>query len=243
MPTYRDEAIVLRTWDLGEADRIISLFTRTRGKVRAVARGVRRTSSKFGSRVEPFSHIDVQLAEGRGSLDVITQSELLHEPLLGLDYNRFTAAEVLVEAAERLVPEDRTPATSQYRLLLGAVVALARPGMPMLGVVDSYLLRAFAIDGQAVVLTECASCGGSGADWFAPQRGGAVCARCRPPSSAGLDSATRNHLTALVVGDWETVRHAEHRLALRCHGLTVAYATWFLERELRSLDFLNLSAG
>lgn len=146
-----------------------------------------------------------------------------------------------MEAAERLVPEDNTPATSQYRLLLGAVVALARPGMPTLGVVDSYLLRALAIDGQAVVLTQCASCGRAGADWFAPQRGGAVCVRCRPPSSAVLDDQTRDHLGALVVGDWERVGRAEHRLALRCHGLTVAYTTWFLERGLRSMEFLNLA--
>ena len=77
MPTYRDEAVVLRTHKLGEADRIITLLSRDHGKVRAVARGVRRTSSKFGGRLEPFSHVDLQFATGR-TLDVITQAVTLH---------------------------------------------------------------------------------------------------------------------------------------------------------------------
>ncbi len=73
---YRDEAIVLRTHKLGEADRIITLLTRQHGRVRAVAKGVRRTTSRFGSRLEPFTHVDLQLAEGR-NLDVVTQAETL----------------------------------------------------------------------------------------------------------------------------------------------------------------------
>lgn len=240
MPTYRDQAIVLRTWNLGEADRIISLFTRSGGKVRAVARGVRKTSSKFGSRLEPYSHIDVQLAEGRGSLDVVTQVEMLHAPLLGLDYHRFTAAEVLVEAAEVLVPEDRTPANAQYRLLLGALVALSKPEMPLLGIVGSYLLRALSIDGHAVVLSHCAGCDAESVRWFSPQRGGMVCAHCRPPSSAMVDEAAVAHLTALLVGDWDTVRETPGALIRNTHGLIVAYVSWHLERRLRSLSFLSL---
>ena len=76
VPLYRDEAIVLRTHKLGEADRIITLLTRQHGRVRAVAKGVRRTTSRFGSRLEPFTHVDLQLAEGR-NLDVITQAETI----------------------------------------------------------------------------------------------------------------------------------------------------------------------
>lgn len=240
VPTYRDEAIVLRTWNLGEADRVISLLTKTSGKVRAVAKGVRKTSSKFGSRLEPYSHIDVQLAEGRGSLDVVTQVEMLHAPLLGLNYDRFTAAEVLVEGAERLIPEDRSPASAQYRLLLGGLVALAKPEMQTIAVVDSYLLRALAIDGQAVVLQQCAECGGGGAYWFSPQRGGVVCVNCRPPSSSRVETAETAHLSALFVGDWDTVRTAEAPMVRKCHRLVTAYASWHLERSLRSLSYLTL---
>ncbi|MGB3953815.1 MAG: DNA repair protein RecO, partial [Brooklawnia sp.] len=125
MPTYRDHAVVLRTHKLGEADRIITLLSRSHGKVRAVARGVRRTSSKFGGRLEPFSHVDVQFATGR-SLDVVTQVETLHayDAPLRVDYNAFTAGQAMLETADRLVAEEGQPALRQYRLLLGALRTL-----------------------------------------------------------------------------------------------------------------------
>ena len=105
MPLYRDEAVVLRTQKLGEADRIVTLLTRRHGRVRAVAKGVRRTGSQFGSRVEPFSHVDLQLYEGR-SLDTVTQAETL-EPYgerIAADYGRYTAGTAMLETAERLRP-------------------------------------------------------------------------------------------------------------------------------------------
>ena len=108
MPTYRDEAVVLRTHKLGEADRIITMLSRRHGKVRAVAKGVRRTTSKFGARLEPFSHIDLQFAIGR-SLDMVTQVESLDafgEPLTE-DYPAYTAGQVMLETADRLVVEER----------------------------------------------------------------------------------------------------------------------------------------
>src|SRR3954447_14881960 len=103
VPLYRDEAVVLRTQKLGEADRIISLLTRRHGKVRAVAKGVRRTGSRFGARLEPFAHVDVQFYTGR-TLDVITQVETVDAfvlPLVG-DYQRYTAASAVTETADRL---------------------------------------------------------------------------------------------------------------------------------------------
>ncbi|TRY19504.1 DNA repair protein RecO [Tessaracoccus rhinocerotis] len=240
MATYRDEAVVLRTYQLGEADRIICLLTRAHGKVRAVAKGVRRTSSKFGSRLEPFSHVDIQFAEGRGSLEVVTQVETLHPSQLGLDYDRFTAGQVLVETAERLVAEDGVPALQQYRLLLGALLAMNRADMSPNAVVDSYLLRSLAIAGWAVVLESCSGCGSvDDVGWFNPQGGGTVCVRCRPPSSARVDQDSLRHLTALLTGDWETVSRTEPGVARRCHGLVVAFASWHMDRGLRSIPFLE----
>ena len=104
---YRDEAIVLRTHKLGEADRIIVLLTRHHGQVRAVAKGVRRTGSRFGARLEPFSMIDVQLHAGR-NLDVVTQAEIIDpfgRPICA-DYAMFTCASTMVETAERLSADD-----------------------------------------------------------------------------------------------------------------------------------------
>jgi len=131
VPTYRDDAVVLRTHKLGEADRIITLLSRRHGKIRAVAKGVRRTTSKFGGRLEPFSHVDVQFATGR-TLDVVTQAVTLHaftEPL-GSDYPAYTTGQVMLETADRLVAEEGEPALQQYQLLLGALNARASRPSP-----------------------------------------------------------------------------------------------------------------
>ena len=98
MSLYRDEAVVLRAWKLGEADRIISMHTLDNGKVRGVAKGVRRTRSKFGSRLEPLSHVSIQLYRGRGDLDTITQVETIDRFLsLRTDPDRFARAEAMLE--------------------------------------------------------------------------------------------------------------------------------------------------
>src|SRR4051794_41871461 len=99
---YRDEGVVLRTQKLGEADRIITLLTREHGKVRAVAKGVRRTKSRLGARVEPFMHVDAQFYAGR-SLDIVTQAETLgaHGHAIAGDYARYTAGAGVVGTAGR----------------------------------------------------------------------------------------------------------------------------------------------
>ena len=212
MPTYRDEAVVLRTHKLGEADRIITMLSRGHGKVRAVAKGVRRTSSKFGARLEPFSHVDLQFAEGR-TLDVVTQVESLHafgEPLTS-DYPGYTAGQAMLETADRLVPEVGEPALQQYQLLVGALKALGNgtgdgPRPPTM-ILDSYFLRALAIAGYAPSFSHCARCGVVGPHQaFSPATGGAVCERCRPAGSARPAPATFELLGALLEGRWEATR-------------------------------------
>src|SRR5580693_4115282 len=119
VPLYRDEAVVLRTQKLGEADRIVTLLTRRNGRVRAVAKGVRRTGSKFGSRVEPFMHIDLQLYEGR-SLDIVTQVETLAPfgERIATDYARYTAGTAILETSERMTAEEREPSIRLYLLVV-----------------------------------------------------------------------------------------------------------------------------
>ena len=124
---YRDEAIVLRTQKLGEADRIVTFLTRHTGRVRAVGKGVRRTRSKFGSRLEPFMQVDVQFAHGR-TLDVVTQAETI-EPFgeaICNDYGRYTVGTAMLETTERLVAEEQEPALQQYLLLVAALRSLGR---------------------------------------------------------------------------------------------------------------------
>src|SRR6476620_5687859 len=117
MPLYRDEAIVLRTHKLGEADRIITMLTRTRGRVRAVAKGVRRTKSRFGSRLEPGMVIDVQCYEGR-NLDTVTHMETIapYGDAIARDYTAYTCATSMLETALQLT-EEHEPQTQQYLLL------------------------------------------------------------------------------------------------------------------------------
>lgn len=245
MPTYRDEAVVLRTHKLGEADRIITLLSRRNGKIRAVAKGVRRTSSKFGGRLEPFSHIDAQFATGR-TLDVVTQAVTLHaytEPLGG-DYTAYTTGQVILETADRLVSEEREPSLQQFLLLVGALNALTAGTSdgprPATMIMDSYLLRAVAVAGWAPSLSDCAKCGAPGPhEAFNPQAGGMVCRRCRPPGSALPPPGVLAYLTALLTGDWTATRDIDDRSQRTASGLVSAFANWHLERGLRALSHVD----
>jgi DNA repair protein RecO (recombination protein O) len=245
VPLYRDEAIVLRTHKLGEADRIITLLTRENGRVRAVAKGVRRTTSKFGSRLEPFTHVDVQLAEGR-NLDTVTQAET-HDAFaarLGADYERYTAGTVMLETAERLVTEEKQPSTQQFLLLVGGLRAMAGGERRPSQVLDSYLLRSLAVAGYAPSFEACARCGtlpGAGGQhrWFNPSYGGMLCTTCRVPGSAGPAAETVTLLGALLAGDWPAVEAADPRHLKEASGLVAAFLAWHIERGLRSLAYVE----
>ena len=157
---YRDDGIVLRTQKLGEADRIISVLTRQNGRIRAVAKGVRRTKSRFGARLEPFTHVDLLLYTGR-SLDVITQAETVRpygEPLAA-DYPRYTSGTAMLETAERFTPVEKEPLIRQFLLLIGGLRALGEAEHDPRLVLDAYLLRTLAVAGYAPALDECAVCG------------------------------------------------------------------------------------
>lgn len=243
MPLYRAEAVVLRTHKLGEADRIITLLTRSQGLVRAVAKGVRRTSSRWGSRLEPFTHVDLQLAEGR-TLDTITQAETLtpFQSRLGLDYDRYTAGQAMLETAERLIAEERNPSPQQFLLLIGGLRALTGdderrgPGQ----VLDSYLLRSLSIAGYAPSFGPCARCDAPGPHrWFSPMAGGVLCSVCKLPGSVSPAPETVAVLGALLAGEWDTVAATEHRHLREATGLVAAYLQWHLERGLRSLAYVQ----
>ena len=148
MPLYRDEGVVLRTAKLGEADRIVTLLTRSHGKVRAVAKGVRRVKSRFGGRLEPFMRVDVLIATGR-TLDVVSQVESIsaYAAPICADYGAYGIANVMVETADKLVSAEGERAVAQYRLLVGGLNALARHAHPATAIGESYVLRALALAG------------------------------------------------------------------------------------------------
>jgi DNA repair protein RecO (recombination protein O) len=244
---YRDDGVVLRTQKLGESDRIITLLTRRHGRVRAVAKGVRRTSSKFGARLEPFGHVELQLAAPSGehpSGALQTISQVVAIALFGgrflHDYPRYTTASAIAETAERLTPEEGEPTLRLFQLTLGALRALAAGEHAGTLVLDAYLLRAMAIAGWAPALSECAVCGTPGPHpAFSVPVGGSVCADCRPPGAAHPPPAALALLTALAAGDWLLADASEPGLRRQASGLVAAHLQWHLERGLRSLPLVD----
>lgn len=241
MNLYRDTGVVLRAQKLGEADRIITLLTRRHGPVRAVAKGVRRTSSRFGARLEPFGHVDVQFYRGR-TLDVITQVETVDgfgSRLVG-DYGRYTTGCAVLETAERLAGAEGDPALRLYLLVVGALRALAEGQRPAPLVLDAFLLRAMAAAGWAPALTECARCGLPGPHQaFSVPTGGAVCRGCRPPGAATPSLHSVELLDALMHGDWPQAQNATAATRREASGLIAAHLQWHLERQLRSLPLVE----
>ena len=163
MSLYRDIGVVLRVQKLGEADRIATVLTRRHGKVRAVAKGVRRTRSRWGARLEPFNHVDLQCYTGR-SLDVVTQAQTVDAFGVGLvgDYPRYTAGCVMLETTDRLAAEEGEPTLQLYLLLIGALRALAAGERDASLVLDAFLLRAMSHAGWAPAITACARCAAPG---------------------------------------------------------------------------------
>jgi DNA repair protein RecO (recombination protein O) len=241
VPLYRDEAIVLRTQKLGEADRIVTLLTRNHGRVRAVGRGVRKTTSRIGARLEPFMHVDVQCHIGT-SLDSVSQVETIaaHGADLSGDYQRWTAGTAMLETAERLTPEERESALPQFVLLVAGLRALAAGEHEPTLILDSYLLRSLSVAGWSPSFSDCARCGAAGPHRaFSIGGGGMVCADCRPPGSATPAASTVELLSALLTGNWLIADASEDRSRREASGLVAAFLQWHLERQVRSLAYVD----
>jgi DNA repair protein RecO (recombination protein O) len=238
---YRDDGVVLRVQKLGEADRIVTLLTRRHGRVRAVAKGVRKTTSRFGARLEPFTHVDLQLYEGR-SLDVVSQAEGItpYGKFIAPDYGRYTAGSAVLETAERLTGEEREPSLRLFLLTIGALRALADGSHASPLVLDAFLLRAMGVEGWAPALGECATCGAPGQHRsFSVPAGGTVCGQCRPPGAASPSPAALTLMSSLLGGDWAVADASESPARREASGLIAAHLQYHLERGLRSLALVE----
>lgn len=236
MSLYRDEGVVLRTWKLGEADRIVVVLTRGHGKVRAVAKGVRKTRSKFGARLEPTSHAALQLYEGR-ELDVITQAESIdHFRAIRDDLDRLTKAVAMLEAVDQLAQE-REVNPRLYQMLLGGLRSLAADDSAL--VVPGFFLKLLALEGYRPVVDDCVACGATeDLVAFDLDSGGVLCRGCRrgqAVSPAALDLLQQilgGGLAAALRQPASPATHEVDQLATRS-------LEHHLERRLRSVAVLD----
>jgi DNA repair protein RecO (recombination protein O) len=194
--SYKTEAVVLRSFRLGEADRVLHLYTLARGRVGAVAKGVRKTKSRFGARLEPLSHVELLLHQGGGELQTITGVELIrsHHAAREEPY-RLSVGLVAAEAMLRLFPEQEANERA-FRALARFLELLDElepgPGRPQADPLAlSFQLKLLWLAGYLPHVTSCAECGATtGLAGYSPRAGGAVCANCAqgalPLSRAGL---------------------------------------------------------
>jgi len=188
---YKTEAVVLRSFRLGEADRVLHLYTLARGRVGAVAKGIRKTKSRFGARLEPLSHVELMLHEGSGELQTVTGVELLHSHHTAREH-RYSLGVGLVgaEAMLRLFTEQEAnarafQALTRFLELLDELPEHAgRPALDPLAL--SFQLKLLWLSGYLPHLTSCANCGSNDAPLigYSPAAGGAVCAACRADALA-----------------------------------------------------------
>lgn len=229
---YRDTGVVLRTHKLGEADRIIVLLGRDHGKVRAVAKGIRKTKSRFGARLEPLSHVRVLMHAGR-NLDVVSQAEMVDgdHPALG-DLDRTTQGLALVEAVDLLAP-DREPVPHLYQMLIGALRTLGRTPSPL--VVPAFYLKVLAAEGVRPELDLCVSCGEDDTlVAFDLDQGGMLCRRCR--SGTPVTPAALEVLRAMLGGRLNEVLAMERsRTSAEVAHLATHAFEHHIERRLRAV--------
>jgi DNA repair protein RecO (recombination protein O) len=236
MTVYRDTGVVLRTYRLGEADRIVVLMTAQHGKVRAVAKGVRKTKSRFGGRLEPTSHVALLLYEGR-QLDIINQADSIDylRPVRE-DLDRLTRAMALLEVVDQ-VAQEREPDPRLYQMLVGALRTLAAQPAPLL--VPAFYWKVLANDGLRPEVDGCVSCGAAEPlVAFDVVEGGVLCRTCR--RGAAITPAAIDLLRRILGGDLvgalaEPASGATHEVEV----LAIRAMEHHLERRLRAVSLLE----
>jgi DNA repair protein RecO (recombination protein O) len=240
MPLYSEQGIVVRSMKLGEADKIVTIMTQGSGKVRAVAKGIRKTTSRFGGRLEPFTHVSLLVHKGRGSLDTVTQAEIVaaHRTVRE-DLALLTAGEAMLEAVDK-VAEEHERNVRLFALLLAGLRALETKPEDPAAVAECFLLKMLSLSGFHPSLTRCASCNGPEPEWFASSQGGAICGSCvehgalpaSPDALGWLDALARSDLTASGGMTPDDLTRREAR------ALLYGFAEYHLERRMKSLPML-----
>ena len=217
------------------------MLTREHGRIRGVAKGVRRTMSKFGARLEPGSHVEIQLYTGK-TFDTVTQVEAImnYGEAISNDYQRWTIASAILETAERFTAQENEPALQEFQLVVGGMKALAENRYDSSLILDAFLLRSLAIGGYAPSMSQCSRCEKPGPHrYFSLVGGGSVCMDCRPSACATPAEETLELMADLISGNWDRAQNSELRFRREASGLVAAYLQWHLERGLRSLPMVE----
>ena len=236
MAIVHDQGIVLRTYDFGEADKVVVLLSPNSGKLRTVAKGIRKTKSRFGGRLEPFCHVDLTMYEGR-NLDTITAVSTIDTfSHMRSDLGSVLTASTMAEVVD-LVATEGEPSTGLFLLLRRGLAALdSGVGGPDL--VAAFLLRLARIVGVEPSLDSCASCGRPEAVKFSISGGGAVCRSCNPPGAVRLREGVLDHLRTLAEAPFDNL-DLDHPMGEESMGLVRRFLEYHLEHRLSSLAVLD----
>lgn len=235
MALRNDQGIVLRSYPFGEADRVVVLLSPNRGKMRTVAKGVRKTKSRFGGRLETFCHVDLVLYEGR-NLDTITQATLIEPfPILRTDLDRVVMAGTMVEVADMVAGEDE-PELRLFLLLQRGLRTLDQAEAPHPDFLTSFLLKAAAAIGMAPALSDCAGCGRrDDLHLFSFSEGGVLCDSCRTAGAYSLRDGLTDYLAAMASGDLADLPEANPTFTGEARGVARRFMEYHLERRLESM--------
>ncbi|MDW8325651.1 MAG: DNA repair protein RecO [Anaerolineales bacterium] len=250
--TYRTEAIVLRRKDIGEADRILTLLTPERGKVRVVAKGIRKPRSRKAGHLELFTRTHLLIAAGR-DLDIVTQAQLAdaHQPIRE-DLVRGAYAAYAVELMDRFTPEQQE--SPELYNLLAAMLAWLCTEVDVAVAARYYELRLLALAGYQPELRRCVACGEAIVaedQFFSVAQGGVVCAKCGKSAGGGdrrLPGLMPISMEALKYLRYFQVQPFNKVAALKLSSNVLSemeyvlqrYITYLLERQLKSVEFLKL---
>jgi DNA repair protein RecO (recombination protein O) len=240
MPLYKEQGIVLRSVKLGEADKIVTILTQGSGKVRGVAKGVRKTNSRFGARLEPLTHVSLLMYRGR-NLDTVTQAEII-SPFLAIrrDFGLIAAGETMLEAADK-VAEEHERNVRLFLLLLSGLRALDALPRDSAAVAESFLLKLLSLSGFHPSLSACAACATPGPHVrFSSAQGGMVCEGCAEQDAGRVSQAAARWLDGLARADLASAGEMTPDTNVRREARAMLYrfAEYHFERRMRSFSIL-----
>lgn len=243
--SFRVDAVVLRHSDYGEADRLLTLFTRQLGKTRAIAKGARKIASRKAGHIEPFTHVKLQLAQGR-DMFIVTQADTVDAYLpLRDDLVLTSHASYVLELLDRFSYEDQTENPTLFRLLTDTLSRLASGADAWL-VIRYYEMRLLDHVGFRPQLFECANCGRTiqpEDQFFSFSAGGVICPRCGQGLKHlhNVSLETLKYLRHFQRSSYAEATRARPSLEVQqeAESLMQGYFTYLLERELNTPGFLR----